>query len=399
MMPVLNWWNLLSLGLFFNSTGKWAFLMQAKMHVCGAFSATLQMTKQGSPKKNRGLSARCLVWLVHCRQLRQSKSYWASENRQLAECSCLMVWTWPFRKSRSKKIRPVRFAGMGGVTQMILRQIIKGKVFWQLLHILMMRPLEWGEPLHIMQEWRACEPDLCNQREVGEVDDNTWRIQVHRRKLREHELCCGPMRLEYRKYISSCTVIRNANSIHNQHRTLSWMQMKRSTKRIANWSDKFSPGNLTFDPLVGICILIIIAVHRATVEAFHMAATQTLHWWSTSYKPLKTLLHIIAEKILWHYGQGHAPFLRSTPTRFGKNKDINLTAILSQHFPVHAGLIIVLLLPSVTRLQQPCQPGGDRRSGYFPQNGWWDGFVPMSCICVRYLKKGMHPWAWSFWWV
>jgi N-acetyl-1-D-myo-inositol-2-amino-2-deoxy-alpha-D-glucopyranoside deacetylase len=91
---------------------------------------------------------------------------------------------------------------------------------------------------------------------------------------------------------------------------------------------------VTFDPIGGYHHPDHIAIHRATVEAFHAAGNES-RGILPSWRPTKLYFHTmphgyinLAVKIL--------PLFGKDPRKFGSNGDIDLTLIAASRFPTHA---------------------------------------------------------------
>jgi LmbE family N-acetylglucosaminyl deacetylase len=97
---------------------------------------------------------------------------------------------------------------------------------------------------------------------------------------------------------------------------------------------------ITFDPIGGYRHPDHIAIHRATVAAFDLArdskitledlpahAPQKLYYWTFPRGFLKTAVRVMK-------------LLGRDPKRFGKNRDIDLEALVEFDFPIHARIAI-----------------------------------------------------------
>ncbi len=97
---------------------------------------------------------------------------------------------------------------------------------------------------------------------------------------------------------------------------------------------------VTFDPIGGYMHPDHIAAHKATVRAFQIAADEREH--------LDGLAPHAAQKLYYHTFSRR--FLRvalsvlrlfgQDPTRFGKNRDIDLTKLAAVDFPIHARIAV-----------------------------------------------------------
>jgi len=93
---------------------------------------------------------------------------------------------------------------------------------------------------------------------------------------------------------------------------------------------------VTFDPIGGYRHPDHIAVHKATVMAFN-ASGDTAHYprAGAPYQPNKLYFQVMSRKLLKLLVRA-LPFFGQDPRRFGRNKDIDLTALTEVEFPVHA---------------------------------------------------------------
>lgn len=92
---------------------------------------------------------------------------------------------------------------------------------------------------------------------------------------------------------------------------------------------------MTFDPIGGYRHPDHIAIHNATVRAFHAAGDAAQYPEAgPAFQPQK-LYYSVFEKGYLKIAVTVAPLLGQDPRRFGRNKDIDLTQLL-EDFPVHA---------------------------------------------------------------
>ena len=210
---------------------------------------------------------------------------------------------------------------------------------------------------------------ICATRgEVGEVDEKYKGKFQTIGDLREHELCCAADALGLQKvYFLGYRDSGMPDSIHNSHpAALINADENEVAEKIAALIRKLQPqAIITFDPIGGYMHPDHIAVHRATVKAFEIAGNPDYPInASPAFSPKKLYFHIMPKKFFGIMVK-LMPLFRIDPTRFGKNKDIDLTAILSRNFPVHARINY----RSVAALRDQASAchasqGGDRRRGY-----------------------------------
>jgi N-acetyl-1-D-myo-inositol-2-amino-2-deoxy-alpha-D-glucopyranoside deacetylase/mycothiol S-conjugate amidase len=84
---------------------------------------------------------------------------------------------------------------------------------------------------------------------------------------------------------------------------------------------------ITFDPIGGYRHPDHIAIHRATVRAFHAAADGGYHPQKLYFSVFPKGLFKLAVRVMPLFGQD--------PKRFGRNKDIDVTQLMEE-FPIHA---------------------------------------------------------------
>lgn len=92
---------------------------------------------------------------------------------------------------------------------------------------------------------------------------------------------------------------------------------------------------LTFDPIGGYRHPDHIAVHKATVKAFHLAGDPEYTNGLPPYQPGKLYYHTISRRFL-RLTVRLLKLLGKDPSRWGENKDIDLTTLAVEDFPVHA---------------------------------------------------------------
>jgi N-acetyl-1-D-myo-inositol-2-amino-2-deoxy-alpha-D-glucopyranoside deacetylase/mycothiol S-conjugate amidase len=93
---------------------------------------------------------------------------------------------------------------------------------------------------------------------------------------------------------------------------------------------------VTFDPIGGYRHPDHIAVHRATVMAFHAAGDPDQYPLAGApYLPDKLYFQVMSRTLL-KFAVKALPLFGQDPKRFGLNRDIDLTALAEVDFPVHA---------------------------------------------------------------
>jgi len=93
---------------------------------------------------------------------------------------------------------------------------------------------------------------------------------------------------------------------------------------------------LTFDPIGGYRHPDHIAVHRATVKAFHAAGDpEAFPGEYPPYRPQKLYFHTFSRRFM-ALAVRLMPLFGQDPRHFGRNKDIDLVSLAGEIFPVHA---------------------------------------------------------------
>jgi len=210
---------------------------------------------------------------------------------------------------------------------------------------------------------------ICATRgEVGEVEAEKLEGFSSISELREHELRCavevlGLWKVHFLGYRDSGM----AGSDENKHPdAFINAPMNDVAENIAVLMREIKPDVvLTFDPIGGYMHPDHIAAHKATVTAFHLASDKSFITSQLKpFKPKKLYFHTIPRaflKLVVYF----MPLLGVDPSQFGKNKDINLTAILTEDFPTHAKInyrryAVVRDKASACYASQ----GGDKQSGF-----------------------------------
>lgn len=96
---------------------------------------------------------------------------------------------------------------------------------------------------------------------------------------------------------------------------------------------------ITFDPIGGYRHPDHIAIHNATVSAFHAAGDPArFPECGPAYRPQK-LYFMVFPKTFLKWGIRLMPLFGQDPRRFGRNKDVDLTQLMDE-FPIHATLTL-----------------------------------------------------------
>ncbi len=179
---------------------------------------------------------------------------------------------------------------------------------------------------------------ICATRgEVGEAREEFMRGHKTVADLRVSELNCATQVLGLRGvYLLNYRDSGMPNTADNHHpRALAAQPVNRVADQIVDLIRVLKPQVVvTFDPIGGYHHPDHIAIHRATLEAFHAAGDARrgkLPPWQPSKLYFNTMPHGfigLAVKLLPLFGQD--------PRKFGSNHDIDLTLIAASRFPTHA---------------------------------------------------------------
>jgi LmbE family N-acetylglucosaminyl deacetylase len=207
---------------------------------------------------------------------------------------------------------------------------------------------------------------ICATRgEVGDFPPGFTNPFASLAELREHELSCAAQQLgihqvHFLGYRDSGMV----GSQENAHPdALVNVPLERLAEEITAFIRRLRPQVvITFDPFGGYGHPDHIAIHRATLEAFHAAGDpQRFPSAGDPFQPAKLYYATFPRRaVRWMV---FLMRLRGMdPTRWGRNQDIDLQAIARQQFPIHARINIRAVGEIKERARQ-CHasqlPGGD----------------------------------------
>lgn len=210
---------------------------------------------------------------------------------------------------------------------------------------------------------------ICATRgEVGEVDPQMLVGFGSIGDLREHELCCAADKLGLQKvHFLGYRDSGMPNTPENAHPdALIQALLDRVAEKISLHIRQIKPQVLiTFDPVGGYMHPDHVTIHNATVRAFYMAADPRKEIEGLPpFQPPKMYFHIFPRTFL-KVAVRLLPLFGKDPKKYGKNEDIDLTAILTNGFPVHAK-IDYRKVAKKREQASACHAsqGGDRQSGY-----------------------------------
>ena len=124
----------------------------------------------------------------------------------------------------------------------------------------------------------------------------------------------------------------------NKHpQALMVASLEEVTGKIVKIFRKLKPNVVvTSDPIGGYHHPDHIAIHKATIQAFSDAADPTLYpETGPAFQPLKLYYSIFPRGML-KIAVRFMPLLGVNPHKFGRNQDIDLTAVADVNYPVHA---------------------------------------------------------------
>lgn len=181
---------------------------------------------------------------------------------------------------------------------------------------------------------------VCATRgEAGEVDADCLDGFGTIAERREYELRCAAQHLGLSGvYFLGYHDSGMPGSIYNQH---PYSMLNRSEEEIAGKVVEYirllrPQVVITFDPIGGYRHPDHIAIHKATVRAFHAAGDPLQYPGDTeAYQPVKLYYHIFSKRFL-KFAVRILPFFGRDPRKFGRNGDIDLASLVDDDFPTHA---------------------------------------------------------------
>ena len=123
---------------------------------------------------------------------------------------------------------------------------------------------------------------------------------------------------------------------------------------------------LTFDPIGGYKHPDHIHVHKATVLAFEKADDSSFHPEAGApFKP-SALYYQVFPRRIFRWMVRLMPFVGQDPTKFGRNKDVNLKELAEVEFPIHARVDIT----PVSEIKQEAGRQHASQGGTQMRRGW-----------------------------
>jgi len=184
---------------------------------------------------------------------------------------------------------------------------------------------------------------VCATRgEVGDVGPEYLRDYASIGELREAELRCAAGHLGLAGvYFLDYRDSGMPGSLDNQHpQALAAQPLEKVAARVAQHIRKVRPQVvLTFDPIGGYYHPDHVAIHKATVMAFDLVGDPSFAGDGTEslppYQPQKLYFHTISRR--WMRMMVRLmPLMGKDPRKWGRNGDIDLTALAIKDFPTDA---------------------------------------------------------------
>jgi len=198
---------------------------------------------------------------------------------------------------------------------------------------------------------------------------------------REHELHCAAGVLE----LSSVHFLDYRDSgmpgsDDNQHPdALTAAPVDEVAAKIAGYIRQLQPQVLlTHDPIGGYKHPDHIAVHKASVEAFHLSGSDAFQDERPPYQPQKLYYHVISKGLL-RFGVRMLQLFGKDPHHYGRNGDVDLVELVEDgNFPIHAE-IDIRSVEEIKEAAAACHVSQLQDST--PRRG------PLSWFMRRYSKK------------
>src|SRR6266498_1565842 len=211
---------------------------------------------------------------------------------------------------------------------------------------------------------------ICATRgEVGTVDPEYMKGFSSIAELREAELRCAAQHLGLKGvYFLGYRDSGMPGTEPNRHPDA---QINHSIDEVAGRVVKYirelKPDVvLTFDPIGGYRHPDHIHIHQATVLAFEKADDASFHPEAGSpFKP-RALYYQVFSRRIFRWMVRLMPLFGQDPTKFGRNKDVNLKELAEVDFPVHARVDItpVADIKLESGRQHASQGGSQMRRGW-----------------------------------
>jgi LmbE family N-acetylglucosaminyl deacetylase len=181
---------------------------------------------------------------------------------------------------------------------------------------------------------------VCATRgEVGSVSEEMMKGFNEIGDLREHELRCAAeiLGLKGVHFLGYRDSGMPGSEDNNHPQALAAAPVEQVTERLVPLIRRLRPQVvITFDPIGGYCHPDHVAIHHATVQAFHAAGDEAYACEDLPpYQPQKLYFHTFPRRMMRLLVRLLSLF-GMNPRRFGRNNDIDLVQITEPDFPVHA---------------------------------------------------------------
>ncbi|NPV84572.1 MAG: GlcNAc-PI de-N-acetylase [Anaerolineae bacterium] len=181
---------------------------------------------------------------------------------------------------------------------------------------------------------------VCATRgDVGDVDPKYMEGFATVAERRQHELRCAARILGLSAvYFLDYRDSGMPGSPDNHHpRALAAAPREKVVAEVAHYIRLLRPHVvITFDPLGGYMHPDHIAIHQATVSAFHAAAKSDYYPEDLPPHQAQKLYYSIIPRTFLRPMVRIMRLLGKDPSKFGKNGDIDLAAVAAVNLPVHA---------------------------------------------------------------
>ena len=210
---------------------------------------------------------------------------------------------------------------------------------------------------------------VCATRgEVGTVDPEHMRHFGSIAELRESELRCAAEHLGLKQvFFLDYRDSGMPGSEDNKHPDA---QVAHSVDEVAGkvvgYIRRLKPDAvLTFDPIGGYRHPDHIHIHQATLLAFEKAADASFHPESGAPFQPRALYFQVFPRGFLRAATKIMPLIGIDPTKFGRNKDVDLKSLTDVYFPVHVRIDTrsVREVAQAASLCHASQGGGQMRSG------------------------------------
>jgi LmbE family N-acetylglucosaminyl deacetylase len=180
---------------------------------------------------------------------------------------------------------------------------------------------------------------ICATRgEAGEVDPEYLEGFSSIGQLRESELFCAVEKLgiEEVHLLGYRDSGMSGSADNNKPEALVNAPLNQVAEEIAEIIRRIKPQViLTFDPIGGYRHPDHIYIHQAATKAFYLAGDPNFISSYPPHTPGKLYYHTISRHFI-RFIVRLLPLLGKNPARYGKNKDIDLTQLDGDDFPIHA---------------------------------------------------------------